>query len=117
MPPKYNAATPVIFRMLNGECVAILPTLPWNGDPNQCTSYMHVGQHGACDIRLGQRARLATRAEYMPLKKELQRIGYKLHVVKRIAAAHNTERHKAIAGFERMGTSNFYKLKESRIGA
>ncbi len=93
MAPAYNLATPVVFRMHEGEVLAIFPTIPGSSDLNgTCLSYAHIGQHSACDINLGTRSRLATRKEYMPLKKELQGIGYRLHVVKRIAAAHHQER-------------------------
>jgi hypothetical protein len=50
---------------------------------------MHLGQHGAASLDIGTRARLAKRSEYLPLKKELESIGYNLRVVKRIAAEHN----------------------------
>lgn len=93
MAPKYNLATPVIFRVLDGEVIAIFPTIPGSHDlRGTCSSYQHIGQHGACDVNIGTRARLATRAEYMPLKKELQQLGYRLNVVKRIAAVHHQER-------------------------
>ena len=95
-PPKYNDATPVIFRMLNGECIAIFPTLPGTNDINTCLSYAHIGQHGACSIDIGTQCRLANRAEYMPLKKELQSIGYRLRVIKRIAPCHRAERLKQL---------------------
>lgn len=95
-PPAYNLATPVIFRMLDGECIALFPTLPGSSDFNSCLSYQHVGQHGCADINIGLRARLATRAEYMPLKKELQKQGYRLKVVERVACSHNNERRQAM---------------------
>lgn len=99
-PPAYNLHTPVIFRMLDGECVAIFPTLPWGTDPNECTSYQHIGQHGACDITISSKARLATKAEYKSLKRELQRLGYRLKVISRVACAHNNERRAAISRTE-----------------
>lgn len=93
MPPKYNPATPVIFRVLEGEVIAIFPTIAGSYDIQRtCSSYQHIGQHSACDINIGTRARLATRKEYMPLKRELEGLGYRLRVVKRIAAAHHQER-------------------------
>ena len=96
MPPKYNPATPVIFRIIGGECIALFPTLAGTYDINTCQSYMHIGQHGAASIDLGKTCRLATRKEYMPLKKELQGIGYKLHVVTKVAPSHHVERKLAL---------------------
>lgn len=97
MAPKYHTHTPVVFRMLEGECIAIMPTIAGSYDlRGSCASYQHIGQHSACDINIGTRARLATRAEYMPLKKELEGLGYRLHVVKRIAASHHQERINSV---------------------
>lgn len=95
MPPKYNALTPVIFRMMNGECVAIMPTLKAHYGENPLTSCRIVYSNletGAASLLIGQRARLATRAEYMPMKKRLQDQGYRLHVIKRISSHHNNIR-------------------------
>lgn len=96
MPPKYNPATPVIFRIIGGEVIALFPTLAGDMSLDTCLSYMHTGQHGAASINLGKTCRLATRKEYMPLKKELQGIGYKLHVVTKIAPSHHKERKQAL---------------------
>ena len=95
-PPKYNDATPVIFRMLNGECIALFPTLAGTNDPDTCLSYAHMGQHGAASIHLGSSCPLASRKEYMPLKKELQSLGYRLKVIKRVAPSHRAMRIKQI---------------------
>jgi hypothetical protein len=89
--------TPVVFRMIKGECVAIFPTLAGTNDVNTCSSYQHVGQHGACDINLGKRARLAKSYEYRALKKELEGLGYRLHVVDKIAPAHHAARRLALS--------------------
>lgn len=101
MPPKYNLATPVIFRMLGDNPVAIFPTMPADTfglvlSHEHCLSFETIGHYGSWSMKQGQRARLATHAEYIELKKELQRMGYRLKVVKRIAAAHNRERKNAI---------------------
>lgn len=92
-PPKYNLSTPVIFRMVDGECTALFPTLQGDSDnPYTCFAWRLGGRQENVPINVGLRARLAERAEYMPLKKELQRVGYRLRVVARIAAAHNQQR-------------------------
>jgi hypothetical protein len=75
--------TPVIFRMFDGDVIALFPTVPtdvykwWF-----CESYMNVGQHGAADI---QGVISSSRPckydadgemEYNDLLQELWRIGY-----------------------------------------
>lgn len=106
MPPKYNDSTPVIFRASkNGDVIAIFPTIPPAGNsPSMCHA---IARDRFCDIThhdvpltLGQRMRLATRQEYMPLKKELQRMGYRLRVVSRISSHHNKQRREACKGHE-----------------
>ncbi len=84
-----DAVTPVIFRRfpkeyvrnavtgkhewIGGDVVAIFPTLPGGQSPSECTSYQHVGQHGACDGRgLVYRTHKATPEEYADLKAELE---------------------------------------------
>ena len=100
-PPKYNDATPVIFRMLGKEVIAIFPTIPGDRNVNPCQSYMHVGQHGSCTIHIGDMCRLATPREYMPLKKELTALGYRLRVIKRIAPCHRDMRIAELNKMER----------------
>lgn len=80
--------TKVIFRVWpkheGGEPIAIFPQLPGNGSSQTCLSYMHTGQHSACDIHgLTRTLRLATPTEYSPLAKELRRLGYRLDIRKR----------------------------------
>lgn len=54
----------------------------------ECLCYERLGQHGACDPWIHRRGyRLATPEEYAPLKKELEAIGYSLHVVRVISPA------------------------------
>lgn len=90
--------TPVIFRVFKeGDVIALFPTLPGTNDPTTCQSYQHIGQHGAASIDLGKTNRLATRKEYMPLKKELEQIGYRLKVVAKIAPAHHETRRAELA--------------------
>jgi len=72
----------VIFRVLEDEVIALLPDnlASWG----YIDSYMHMGQHGEADPGLPGRTRLATEAEYLPLLRELEGIGYKLRICKRL---------------------------------
>ena len=94
MPPKYITHTPVIFRMLGGQVIGILPTMPFNSSDGLCSAYKSNMGIIPIPLDVGLRSRLATRAEYMPLKKEMQNAGFRLRVVSRIAAAHNQERNQ-----------------------
>ena len=102
MTRKANEAVPVIFRVWPKEhdaVIAILPTLPGTYDPATCSSYMHVGQHGACDpVGLVEETRLAAPSEYAALKRELEAAPYryKLAVRRRLAPAYRRERERAI---------------------
>lgn len=46
------------------------------------TAYSHVGQHSSCHIEYAKEGRPATPFEYMPLKQELEQIGYTLKICK-----------------------------------
>lgn len=80
--------TKVIFRIWpeskGGDVIAIFPQEPANSNPDECMSYQHAGQHGACSTALCSELRLATSAEREPLKKELERLGYVLDIGLRI---------------------------------
>ena len=82
--------TPVLFRMFaprdGGECIAIFPAEPGTNDQYTCNSYLHKGQHGACDpYSLMRITRRATPDEYHDLKTELESIGYQLRVIERLS--------------------------------
>lgn len=67
---------PVIFRKWkNGEVIAIFPTLPFDLDRN-CTSYMHVSEHGAANYHLVI-AQTQPATDFKDLFKELRSRGYK----------------------------------------
>lgn len=79
---------PVVFRAeRSGECkgciTAVFPTLPaderWN-----LTCYAYIGQHSACGSEWYHSTRAAKPAEYADLLKELESIGYRVKVYKRI---------------------------------
>lgn len=77
--------THVIFRVYpDGELIAIFPREVAAPEWWICESYVHVGQHGACDPELVIRdTRPAKRAEYKDLYEELVGLGYELIVRKR----------------------------------
>lgn len=73
--------TLVIFRKFRGGDVIALFPAELVGDHGHCSSYMHVGQHGAANyIRLLTTTVLAAPQEYKTLKKELESLGYNLDV-------------------------------------
>lgn len=81
--------TKVLFRMFQGEVLALFPAEASTvGKPQFCSSYAHLGQHSAADpqgVIAGSRP--ATPAEYASLKAELERIGYNLDVKRRTSRA------------------------------
>lgn len=69
----------VIFRVLNGEVMAVLPDESANYG---CfMSYMHIGQHSECSNDLASYTRPATEDEYVDLYAELIDIGYEVHAM------------------------------------
>ena len=81
-------STHVIFRKWhNGEIIALFPYEPGTMDPWTCQSYEHIGQHGAASVSLTSAYTRTTKPEeYVELKRELERIGYNLIVLKRLPA-------------------------------
>ncbi len=72
----------VLFRVIRGEVEAFLPDVPAN--PGNIMCYAHIGQHSEASRGYYGMGRPATPREYAPLKRELESIGYKLQVVKRL---------------------------------
>mgnify|MGYP001599051550 CR=1 FL=1 len=81
--------TAVVFRVWNQWAgnrslyvFALFPEIDEGG--GLCSSYEHVGQHGAADYQ-GCIARTtpATPAEYADLRAELEGLGYNLRIMKR----------------------------------
>ena len=83
---KAEEAQPVVFRVLTqepqkGEVIALFPLLAWSKD-HLCTSYMHIGQHGAADYAgMIRQSRKATPEEYMPLYRELTQAPYHYNLI------------------------------------
>ena len=92
--------TKVIFRQFKDgehEVIAFFPELCGSYLPNTCMSYLHVGQHGAADVRVArERTRPAHPSNYAPLKAELESLGYNLQVVYRFTQAAQEKRRAAI---------------------
>lgn len=84
-------ATLVKFRKditpnFEGEITAVFPQLKHNKELYgnvQVTCYTHIGQHSACHIEwIKENTIPANEGEYLPLKQELESIGYNLKIVK-----------------------------------
>lgn len=76
----------VIFRKFpEGDVIALFPDISADVENTLMVSYQHIGQHGGSSERLVNSTTLATEEEYKDLKKELELIGYKLRVVKRMS--------------------------------
>ena len=82
--------TAVIFRkypnIRGGEVIALFPEIPGDYSGYTCSSYMHVGQHGAASWHgCIDESRAAKPEEYASLKKELESapFGYRLRIYKR----------------------------------
>ena len=76
--------TRVKFVNLEGSVLALFPDEIYNRElfgKTQIMSYMHNGQHGPALYGLMRRKSLP-KEKYLPLKKELESIGYALEVLK-----------------------------------
>lgn len=92
--PK-EAPVRVIFRMLQGESLALFPEIPGDYSAHTCLSYAHTGQHCAadCTAPLGTPA---TPEQYTPLKKELESLGYVLIIAHRTTRKDYQKRRAAL---------------------
>lgn len=92
--------TPTIFRRYpDGEIVALFPTIPADPD-GHCSSYVHVGQHGAADPgHVIARTRPARPDEYANLLDELTGLGYDVHPVRRLTRRMADERRATLASW------------------
>lgn len=78
-------ATLVKFRHDTfGGVFAFFPQLvhDFNGYRKNHTCYSHIGQHSACNVDYVKECRPAKESEYLPLKQELESIGYTLKICK-----------------------------------
>lgn len=86
---------PVVLRVWNdGDgALALFPTLPASCGGDLCDSYDLIGQHGGADyFGCLQMSRPAKGKEAAELTRELERIGYRLRVVKRATRAMHGKR-------------------------
>lgn len=81
----------VIYRMINGEVLAILPRQ--RVAFGNVAFYARIGQHGEACCTMSRAGRLARAAEYAPLHKELTAIydDHKLIITSRLQHSDLTE--------------------------
>lgn len=82
-----NYETPVVFRASrtkDAEVTAVFPCEPWDYQGYEMTCYVHVGQHGGCRRAWYNKTRWARPEEYASLKADLEALGYRLKVYRRI---------------------------------
>lgn len=86
--------TITVFRTFtdSGGVIALFPEVPATANGEFCSSYMHVGQHGAAYSHLHANSRPSTPEEIAPLKKELESIGYIIEERKRVSFAMDQKR-------------------------
>ena len=93
---KDNYITEVIFRRFNKgkEIIALFPAEAGSYDPETCSSYMHMGQHGNASVALSSMTKPANLSEpdVLDLYNELQQCGYSLKVVNRFTTKHRSAR-------------------------
>ena len=92
--------TPVVLRRYpDGEIIALFPTLPAEEYGYNVTSYVHVGQHGAAEYNYVISNTRSTHPlddpDAMALFEELEKIGYRMLVYKRITNKHRAAFHAA----------------------
>lgn len=85
MTDKPDAVRVVFRRFLKGgDVIALMPDLPADTAGRLCVSYQHIGQHGAASYRhVIAASRPASGAEVESLRRELERIGYRVRPVRR----------------------------------
>ncbi len=73
---------PVIFKIETNprSVLAVFPAEPGTNSPYTCSCYAHMGQHATCDESYAASLKPAKPGEYADLKRELERIGYRLDV-------------------------------------
>jgi len=76
--------TPVVFRKERDDVTAVFPTLPADERGYEMTCCAHIGQHSACSWHWYCGTIAARPGDYAELFRELERIGYRLKVYKRI---------------------------------
>lgn len=84
-PETDSEPTTVVFRKFpHGDIIALFPEIPGSSDPATCSSYQHIGQHGAASEDLIRDTAKAGYSEFEPLAKEITGLGYRLRLALRI---------------------------------
>ena len=84
-----SETTRVVFRRwkaANGGTVLALFPYERETRPGDCSSYEHVGQHGAANYLnciAGTVPAMSNEPDVIELRRELERIGYNLRVIRR----------------------------------
>lgn len=92
-----NQLTKVIFRMFQGQVIALFPEEPGTENKYTCGSYAHIGQHGsATPMIVIDGSQRATAEQYANLKRELELLGYRLQVIKRYTSNHQRIRQEQL---------------------
>ena len=89
--------TPVVFRRWRDTktVFALFPTMPSDYEGFYCESYEHIGQHGGADyFGCIYASKPASLDEAADLKRELERIGYRLRGIKRASRTHHEVRRE-----------------------
>lgn len=80
-----NIKIDVQFRKFKGDynnqVTAVFPYVIENNFDVLC--YSHVGQHSGCHFDYVNMSKKATESEYLPLKRELESIGYELNIIQK----------------------------------
>jgi hypothetical protein len=86
--------TKVIFRLFEGDIIALFPEEVGTLDSDTCMSYMHIGQHSSAHFDYvlfnSQNPYKKKKAkEVKQLKEELKNIGYELKEIRNVCQYHH----------------------------
>lgn len=106
MSKAINPVTEVIFRKYKNGNKEIIALFPYDTERRygQCSSYMHIGQHGAAEYSgVMENTKPATPLEYADLKTELENYGsedshYNLKVINKINWTRYRKEYLAVNG-------------------
>lgn len=89
MKRKTEPLTPVIFKLDKGtnSPVAFFPRCPGTRNPLTLECYAHLGQHCSASEDYVRECKPATPEQSAPLLRELQHIGYRLTLRRRLSRA------------------------------
>lgn len=80
--------TPVLFRVSDGEVVAVFPCDVAALHDYSLGCYAHIGQHSGCSLQWYHTTRKAKPEQYAALKRELESspYGYRLKIYQRMTS-------------------------------